>query len=113
MNEAAQASIIFTERHGASELRLEVAAAVATAVAHQQLRAGEAVAAKYALWRAYRLNGLKTFGANRDPGDVVERSAAESAIRGEKDGKNVSQQGLQGRDEDGTLLGALLSSFSL
>jgi len=113
MNEAAQAGLVFAERYGAGEFRLEVAATVATAVAHQQLRAGETVAANHALRGTCRLYGFKTFGADGNPGNVVERSAAESAIRGEEDGKNVLQEGLQGRDEDGTLLGALLSSFSL
>jgi hypothetical protein len=58
------------------------------------------------------LNGREAFGADGNPGDVVQGSAAESTIRRKEDGKNVSEKSLQGRDEDGTLLGALLSSFS-
>src|SRR5271157_4488568 len=112
MNEPAQATLVFTERHCAREFGFEVAATVATAIAHQQLRTGQAVATDHALRRTHRLNGLKAFSADRNPGNVVERSAAEPAIRGEEDGKNVSQEGLQGHDKDGTLLGALISSFS-
>jgi len=58
------------------------------------------------------LDGRNTFGADRNSRDVIKRCTAEPAIRGKKDGKNVLQKGLQRRDEDGTLLGALLSSFS-
>jgi len=65
------------------------------------------------LRRTRRLDRLKTFGANGNAGNIIERSAAKSAIRGEKDRKNISQEGLHRRDEDGTLLGALFSSFSL
>ena len=39
---------------------------------------------------------------------VLQRRRSEA----KKDRKNVSQKGSPGRDEDGTLLGALLSSFS-
>ena len=85
---------------------------MAAAIAHQQLRADQAVATDYALRGPHRLNGLKTFGADRNARNIVERSAAKPAIRGEKDGKNISQEGLHRHDEDGTLLGALLSSFS-
>ena len=85
---------------------------MAAAVTYQQLSAGQAVAANHALRRTCRLNGRETFGADRYAGNVVERSATQTAIRREEDGKNASQQGLQGRDEDGTLLGALISSFS-
>src|SRR5271157_200986 len=112
MDEPAQATLVFAERHCTRKFRFEVAATVATTIAHQQLRTGQAVATNHALRRAHRLNGLKAFSADRNPGKVVERCAAQPAIRGEKHGKNVSQEGLQRRDEDGTLLGALLSSFS-
>src|SRR5271157_1781044 len=112
MNEPAQATLVFTERHCTRKFGFEVAATVATAIAHQQLRTGQAVATNHALRRTHRLNGLKAFSANGNPGNVVERSAAEPAIGGEEHGENVSQEGLQRRDEDGTLLGALLSSFS-
>jgi hypothetical protein len=64
------------------------------------------------LRRANRLDGVQTFRAHRNTGDVIERCPAESAIRREEDGENASQEGLHRRDEEGTLLGALLSSFS-
>jgi hypothetical protein len=84
---------------------------VAAAVADEQLCAGQTVAANHTLGRSYRPNGLEAFGADGNPGDVIQGSTAESAISGEKHRKAATQDGLQGRDEDGTLLGALLSSF--
>ena len=113
MNQPAQAALVFAEGDGARELRLEVAAVLAAAIAHQQLRAEQAIAANYALRRAHRHDGGKTFGTDRNPGNVIERSVAEPAIRREEDGKNVAQEGLQRRENHGTLLGALTSPVSL
>ena len=111
MNET-QASFVFTRRPCAREFWFEVAATVATAVAHQQLRAVPAVATYQASRRTHRLNGLKTFGTDGSPGEPIERGAVDSAIQGEKSRKNAAKDSFQGRDKDGTLLGALFSSFA-
>jgi len=86
---------------------------VATAVTYKQLGTDQTIAANHTLRRPHGLNGSQTLGADGDPGNIVERSATEPAIGREEDGKNVTQQGLQGRDEEGTLPGALLSLFSI
>jgi hypothetical protein len=90
-----------------------VAAILAAAVAHQQLCAEQAIAANYALWLAHRCDGGKTFRADRNSGNVIEGRFAQSAIRREKNGKHAPQEGLQRRENDGTLLGALISPVSL
>jgi hypothetical protein len=51
---------------------------------------------------AHRLNGVKTFSADRNAGDIVERSIAESAVGREENRENAEREGLQGHDEDGT-----------
>jgi len=113
MHKTTKADFIFPEGDGARELRLTVAAILAAAIAHQQLRAEQAVAANHALRLPYRRNGGKTFRADRNPGNVIEWRVAEPAIGREKDGKNVAQEGLQRRESYGTLLGALTSPASL
>jgi hypothetical protein len=113
MHQAAKATFVFPEGDGARELRLAVTTVLAATVSHQQLRAEEAIAANHALRLAHRRYGRKTFGADRDPGNVIERRVAQPAIGREKHGKNVAEEGLQGRENDCTLLGALTSPVSL
>jgi hypothetical protein len=113
MHQAAKAAFVFSEGDGTRELGLTIPAVRATAIAHQQLCAEEAIAANNALRLAHRRYGGKTFGADRDPGNVSERGVAQPAIGREKDGKNVAEEGLQGRENDCTLLGALTSPVSL
>src|SRR5208283_2815165 len=89
MDKPTQATFVFPKRHGAREFWFEVATTVAPAIAHQQLRTGQEVAAHHALRRAHRLNGVKTFVTDRNAGNAVERSTAESAIRREENRKNA------------------------
>ena len=113
MHQTAKAAFVFPEGDGACELGLIIPAVRATAIAHQQLCAEEAIAANHALRLAHRCYGRKTFGADRNPGNVIERGVAQPAIGREKHGKNVAEEGLQGRENDCTLLGALTSPVSL
>ncbi len=113
MHQAAKAAFVFAEGNSARELRFKVTAVLAAAIAHQQLRAEQAIAANHALRLAHRSNGGQTFRTDRNPGNVIERGVAQPAIRGEEDGKNVAKEGLQGRENYGTLLGALTSPVSL
>src|ERR1017187_8283796 len=113
MHQTTKATFIFPEGDGTRELRLTVAAVLAAAIAHQQLRAEEAIAANHALRLAHRSDGGKTFRADRNLRNVIERRVAQPAIGGEKDGKNVAQEGLQRHENYGALLGALTSPVSL
>ena len=113
MHQTAKAAFVFPEGDGTGELRLTVAAVLAAAIPHQQLCAEQAIAANHALRLAHRRYGGKTFGADRNPGNVSERGVAQPAIGREKDGKNVAQKGLQRRENDGASLGALTSPVSL
>jgi hypothetical protein len=113
MHQTTKAAFIFPEGDGTRELRLTVAAVLAAAIAHQQLCAEQAIAANHALRLAHRRDGGKTFRADRNPGNVIERRVAQPAIGGEKDGKNVAQEGLQRHENYGALLGALTSPVSL
>jgi hypothetical protein len=92
VNQPAQVVAILAKRGGALELRRTVTAVLALAAAHEQLRARQAVAAENALRAAQRLNFGQAIGADRQTGDVIERSATELAIGGKDDGKNTSQQ---------------------
>jgi len=96
----------------ARKFRFEVAATVATAIAHQQWHAVQAVATLQASRRMQWLNGLKTLGTDGNPGGPIEPIAADSTIKGEKNRKDAAKDGFQGREKDRTLLGALFSSFS-
>jgi hypothetical protein len=113
MHQTAKAAFVFPEGDGTRKLWLTVTAVLAAAIAHQQLRAEQAIAANHALRFAHRRDGGKTFRAHRNPGNVIEWRVAEPAIGREKDGKNVVQEGLQRRESYGTLLGALTSPASL
>ena len=113
MHQAAKAPFVFSEGDGTRELGLIIPAVRATAIAHQQLCAEKAIAANNALRFEHRRYGGKTFGADRNPGNVIERRVAQPAIGGEKDGKNVAQEGLQRHENYGALLGALTSPVSL
>jgi len=110
MNQVAQTTFVFSEGDCAGKLGLKIAA---TAVSHQQLRAGEKIPADHTLRLANRLNRSQAFGADRDPRNSVQWGAAEPAIGWEQDGENIAQKVLQGRDKNCTLLGALGSPFSL
>ena len=113
MHQATKASFVFPEGDGTRELGPIIPAVRATAIAHQQLCAEKAIAANNALRFEHRRYGGKTFGADRNPGNVIERRVAQPAIGREKHGKNVAEEGLQGRENDCTLLGALTSPVSL
>ena len=107
MHQTAKARFIFPEGDGTGELRLTATTVLAPDVAHQQLRTEQEITADNALRLAHRRDSSKTFGADRNPGDIIEWSVAQPAIGSEKDGKNVAQEGLQRRENYGTLLGAL------
>jgi hypothetical protein len=94
MHQAAKAALIFPEGDGARELRLIVAAVPAAAIPHQQLRTEEKIAANHALGFADRHDGGKTFRTDGNPGNVIERSLAESAIGREKNGERVTEKTL-------------------
>jgi hypothetical protein len=61
---------------------------------------------------AHRLDCAQALAANRKAGNVIESSVAKPAIGRKQYAENAFQQGLQGRDEDSTLLGARISSSS-
>jgi len=86
---------------------------VASAIAHKQLRTGETVTAYHALRRAHPLNRVQAVRADRDPGNVVKRNAAQTAVRREEDRENAAQKASKGREKDGTSVSALFSSFAL
>src|ERR1017187_1854070 len=113
MHQAAKTSFVFPEGDGTRELGPIIPAVRATAIAHQQLCAEEAIAANHALRLAHRGSGRKTFGAERNLENFIERGVAQPAIGREKHGKNVAEEGLQGRKNPCTLLGALTSPVSL
>ena len=54
----------------------------------------------------------QAFLADGNSGNIVERSTAESAIRGKEDRKNALQEGFEGRKNHSALPGARVSSFS-
>jgi hypothetical protein len=66
----------------------------------------------HALRHTDGLNRVQTLFANGETRNVAEGNAAETAIRGEEDGKDASNYGQDWRDERNTLLGALDSSLS-
>jgi hypothetical protein len=65
MDQAAHRSGVLAEGNGAVKLRLEIAATLATSVAHEQLRRQEAFATLYALRHTDRFDGIQTFLTNR------------------------------------------------
>jgi hypothetical protein len=95
------------------ELRLEVAATLAVAIADQQLRRQQALAALHALGRADRPDGIETLLARGYTGNGYEEDVTESAIGGQEGRKNALDCGNNCRDEEPTLLGALYSSLSI
>ena len=113
MHQTAKSACVFAERNGACELGLAIATVLATAVAHQQLRRKQPLAALNTLRHAYRFDRIQTFLADGKTGDVYERDTTEPAIGGEKDRKNAASYGQEWRDEERTLLGALHSSLSV
>ncbi len=104
---------VLAKRHGAIELGLELMATAAAAVAHQQLRRQQPVAALKALWSTNRLDRIETISTNGKPGDVGEGETTEPAIGGKENRENAASYGQQRRDEGSTLLGALRSSLSV
>src|SRR5664279_3376598 len=112
MDQPAQRSGIFAERHSAVEFRLEIAAALAVSLAHQQLRGQQPLAALHALRHANRLNGIQTLLAHRKTRNVYKGDTAEPAIGREEDRKNTTYCRNNRRDEGTTLPGALNSSLS-
>ncbi len=107
MDQAAQRSRVLAEGHGAVELGLEVAAALAASIADQQLRRQQTLAALHALGRANRPDGIQTLLAHGKTGNVYEGDITEPAIGRKEDGKNALDCGNNWRDEGRTLLGAL------
>jgi len=112
MDETTQRPGILPKRDSAIELRLEIAATLATSVAYQQLRWQQALAALYALWRTNGPNGIQTLRAYRKTRNVYEGDTAEPAIGGEKNRENALYCRHNRRDEGRTLLGAPRSSVS-
>src|ERR1035441_3621963 len=110
MDETAQRSGILAKRDRAIEFRLEIAAALAVSIAHQQLRRQKALAALHALRRTNRLNGIQTLLAYGKTRNVDEGDAAEAAIGREEDRKNTAYYRNNRRDEGFALPGALSSS---
>jgi len=113
VHQTAQAAFVFSEGDGARKLRLTVTTVLTPAIAHQQLCTEQTVTANHALRLAHRRDGSNTFRADGNPRNVIEWRVAQPAIGREKDRKNVAQEGLQGRENCGTLQGALTSPVSL
>ncbi len=107
MNQVAQTTFVFSEGNRAGKLGLKVAAIAAAAVTHQQLRTGEKIATDHTLRLAQSAESRPGIRRRQEPAKYVQWGAAEPAIGGEQDGKNIAQEVLQGRDKDGTLRGAL------
>jgi hypothetical protein len=70
MNQPSQRSLVFAERERSIKGRLVVAAVDTSAVAHQQLSAGQTVTAQDALRCAHWMNFGEAFFAYRNPRDV-------------------------------------------
>ena len=113
MNQATQRSLVLAEGERAIECRLVIAAADAAAVAHQQLGAGQAIAAQDALRCANRMDLGEAFLADRKSGNVDQGSATETAIRRKENGKNAVKEGIESRNNHCTLWARVVSSFSL
>jgi hypothetical protein len=113
MDESTQGSRIFAKRDCSIEIGLEFTAALAASVADKQLRRKQALAALYALRRAYGFDRIQTLLAHRKARDIYERDTTEPAIGGEEDRENAADYSHHWRDEGQTLLGALHSSLSV
>ena len=103
--------LVLAERHGARRLRLEVAAAVATAIADEQLRAGQPVAE---ITHCGACRG--SIAARHWHTEIARSYRAECdtiAIRREEDGENVGRRVRTGTVRMGTLPSALCSSLAL
>ncbi len=103
---------VFAERDRALKFGLEIAAVPATAIAHQQLRADQAISADNTLRRAHRPDRGQTLAAHRNSGNIFERSVTKPAFGRKQNAKNTAQKSLQRQGEDSTLLGARISSSS-
>jgi hypothetical protein len=112
MDQAAQRSGVLSERHGAIELRLEIAATLAVSIAHQQLGRQKALAALHTLRHTNRLDGIQTLVAYGKTRNGYEGDTAEPAIGREENRKNTAYCRNKRRDEGFTLPGALNSSLS-
>jgi len=112
MDETAQRSGILAKRDRAIEFRLEIAAALAVSIAHQQLRGQEPLTALHTLRHANRLNGIQTLLAHGKTRNAYKGDAAEPAIGREEYRKNTTYCRNNRRDEGITLPGALNSSLS-
>jgi hypothetical protein len=112
MDQTAQRSGVLSERNRAIKFRLEIAAALAMSIAHQQLRRQQALAALHTLRRMNRLDGIQALPAYGEARNVYQGDTAESAIGREEDRKNTTYCRNNRRDKGITLPGALNSSLS-